>query len=101
MVHTYSGYENKVKTNLEKRIVHMKMEDRIFRVRVPMEEERDPKAGKTIQRKVFPGYVLVEMITNDESWYVVRNSRALWVPRSPHPPVRVGGEHHVWMTPNP
>jgi transcriptional antiterminator NusG len=74
VVHTYSGYENKVKTNLEKRIVHMKMEDRIFRVRVPMEEERDPKAGKTIQRKVFPGYVLVEMIMTDESWYVVRNT---------------------------
>ncbi|HPZ22235.1 MAG TPA: transcription termination/antitermination protein NusG [Bacillota bacterium] len=74
VVHTYSGYENKVKANLEKRIVHMKMEDRIFRVRVPMEEERDPKAGKTVQKKVFPGYVLVEMIMTDESWYVVRNT---------------------------
>lgn len=74
MVHTYSGYENKVKTNLEKRIVHMKMEDSIFRVRVPMEEERDPKAGKTVQRKVFPGYVLVEMLMTDASWFVVRNT---------------------------
>lgn len=52
----------------------MKMEDKIFRVRVPMEEERDPKAGKTMQKKVFPGYVLVEMIMTDESWYVVRNT---------------------------
>lgn len=52
----------------------MKMEDKIFRVRVPMEEERDPKAGKTVQKKVFPGYVLVEMIMTDESWYVVRNT---------------------------
>lgn len=74
VVHTYSGYENKVKANLEKRIVHMKMEDRIFRVRVPMEEERDLKAGKTVQKKVFPGYVLVEMVMTDESWYVVRNT---------------------------
>ncbi|HOB35402.1 MAG: transcription termination/antitermination protein NusG [Firmicutes bacterium] len=74
VVHTYSGYENKVKANLEKRIAHMKMEDKIFRVRVPMEEERDPKAGKTVQKKVFPGYVLVEMIMTDESWYVVRNT---------------------------
>jgi len=74
VVHTYSGYENKVKANLEKRIVHMKMEDRIFRVRVPMEEERDLKAGKTVQKKIFPGYVLVEMIMTDESWYVVRNT---------------------------
>lgn len=74
VVHTYSGYENKVKANLEKRLVHMKMEDRIFRVRVPMEEERDPKAGKTVQKKVFPGYVLVEMIMTDESWFVVRNT---------------------------
>jgi transcriptional antiterminator NusG len=52
----------------------MKMEDRIFRVRVPMEEERDLKAGKTVLKKVFPGYVLVEMIMTDESWYVVRNT---------------------------
>ena len=74
VVHTYSGYENKVKANLEKRIVHMKMEDCIFRVRVPMEEERDLKAGKTVQKKIFPGYVLVEMIMTDESWYVVRNT---------------------------
>lgn len=74
VVHTYSGYENKVKANLEKRIVHMKMEDRIFRVRVPMEDERDPKTGKTVQKKIFPGYVLVEMIMTDESWFVVRNT---------------------------
>ena len=76
VVHTYSGYENKVKANLEKRLVHMKMEDRIFRVLVPMEEELEIKNGKTrtVQKKVFPGYVLVEMAMTDESWFVVRNT---------------------------
>lgn len=75
-VHTYSGYENKVKTNLEKRIESMNMEDRIFRCIVPMETVREVKNGvvKEIQRKTFPGYVLVEMILTDESWYVVRNT---------------------------
>ncbi len=76
VVHTYSGYENKVKANLEKRLVHMKMEDRIFRVLVPMEEELERKGGqtKTVQKKIFPGYVLVEMALTDESWFVVRNT---------------------------
>ncbi|SEN60178.1 transcriptional antiterminator NusG [Lihuaxuella thermophila] len=76
MVHTYSGYENKVKTNLEKRVRSMDMEDKIFRVLVPMEEEVEHKDGKkkTVMRKVFPGYVLVEMIMTDDSWYVVRNT---------------------------
>lgn len=75
-VHTYSGYENKVKTNLEKRVVSMEMEDKIFRVLVPMEEEIEHKDGKkkSVMRKVFPGYVLVEMIMTDDSWYVVRNT---------------------------
>ncbi|MGA8943411.1 MAG: transcription termination/antitermination protein NusG [Thermoactinomyces sp.] len=76
VVHTYSGYENKVKTNLEKRVQSMDMQDKIFRVLVPMEEEVEHKDGKKkmVMRKVFPGYVLVEMIMTDDSWYVVRNT---------------------------
>ncbi|TCS81563.1 transcription termination/antitermination protein NusG [Tepidibacillus fermentans] len=76
VVHTYSGYENKVKTNLEKRVESMGMEDKIFRVLVPVEEEIENKDGKkkSVMRKVFPGYVLVEMIMTDDSWYVVRNT---------------------------
>lgn len=76
VVHTYSGYENKVKANLEKRVESMGMEDKIFRVLVPMEEELVNKDGKkkTVMRKVYPGYVLVEMVQTDDSWYVVRNT---------------------------
>ncbi|OGX68247.1 MAG: transcription termination/antitermination protein NusG [Paenibacillus sp. RIFOXYA1_FULL_44_5] len=76
VVHTYSGYENKVKANLEKRVESMNMQDKIFRVLVPMEEEIVYKDGKkkTVLRKVYPGYVLVEMIQTDDSWYVVRNT---------------------------
>ncbi len=76
VVHTYSGYENKVKTNLEKRVESMGMEDKIFRVLVPTEEEVETKDGKkrTVTKKVFPGYVLVEMVMTDDSWYVVRNT---------------------------
>lgn len=76
VVHTYSGYENKVKANLEKRVESMGMEDKIFRVLVPMEEEIVNKDGKkkTVLRKVYPGYVIVEMIQTDDSWYVVRNT---------------------------
>lgn len=76
VVHTYSGYENKVKTNLEKRVHSMEMKDKIFRVLVPTEEGIEHKDGKkkTVTRKVFPGYVLVEMIMTDDSWYVVRNT---------------------------
>ena len=75
-IHTYSGYENKVKNHLEARIASMDMRDKIFRVVVPMEEEVEIKQGqrRTVQRKVFPGYVLVEMIMSDEAWYVVRNT---------------------------
>lgn len=75
-IHTYAGYENKVKENLEKRAESMHMEDYITRVIVPMEEEVQMKDGrkKVIQRKVFPGYVLVEMVMTDHSWYVVRNT---------------------------
>ena len=76
VVHTYSGYENKVKANLEKRVETMGMQDKIFRVVVPEEEETEIKNGKTkvVKRKVFPGYVLVEIIMTDDSWYVVRNT---------------------------
>ncbi len=76
VVHTYSGYENKVKANLEKRVESMGMSDKIFRVIVPEEEETDFKNGKKkiVKRKVFPGYVLVEIVMTDDSWYVVRNT---------------------------
>jgi len=76
VIHTYSGYENKVKTNLEHRISSMDMGDKIFQVLVPTEEEIEIKNGKRhpVERKVFPGYVLVEMIMGDDSWYVVRNT---------------------------
>jgi transcriptional antiterminator NusG len=75
-IHTYSGYENKVKSHLEARINSMDMRKKIFRVIVPMEEEVEIKQGqrRTVQRKVFPGYVLVEMVMSDEAWYVVRNT---------------------------
>lgn len=76
VIHTYSGYENKVKANLERRVESMGMEDKIFRVIVPVEEEFEIKNGKRkiIKKKVYPGYVLVEMILTDDSWYVVRNT---------------------------
>jgi len=76
VIHTYSGYENKVKANLEKRVESMNVGDKIFRVLVPMEDEIEIKNGKKkiLKRKVFPGYVLVEMILTDDSWYVVRNT---------------------------
>ncbi|WP_134220140.1 MULTISPECIES: transcription termination/antitermination protein NusG [Pelotomaculum] len=76
VVHTYSGYENKVKANLEKRIESMNMEEKIFRILVPMEDEIEMKDGKKkiSKRKIFPGYVLVEMFMTDDSWYVVRNT---------------------------
>ncbi|SFB24808.1 MULTISPECIES: transcription termination/antitermination protein NusG [unclassified Bacillus (in: firmicutes)] len=76
VVHTYSGYENKVKANLEKRVESMGMQDKIFRVVVPEEEETDFKNGKkkVTKKKVFPGYVLVEIVMTDDSWYVVRNT---------------------------
>src|SRR5690348_3746330 len=76
VIHTYSGYENKVKANLEKRVESMDTSDKIFRVLVPMEEESVVKDGKrkTVMRKVYPGYVMVEMVQTDDSWYVVRNT---------------------------
>ena len=79
VIHTYSGYENKVKANLEHRIESMGMEDRIFQVLVPMEDEIEIRQGQrhTVQKKVYPGYVLVEMILDPDSWFVVRNTPEL------------------------
>lgn len=76
VIHTYSGYENKVKANLERKVHSMGMEDEIFRIVVPMEDEVEIKDGKkkVAKKKVFPGYVLVEMIVSDKSWYIVRNT---------------------------
>jgi transcriptional antiterminator NusG len=76
VIHSYSGYENKVKANLETRIQSMHMEDRIFEVHIPMEDVVEFKAGKkvTVPRKVFPGYILVRMTLDDDSWYTVRNT---------------------------
>ena len=76
VIHTYSGYENKVKANLEHRILSMDMGHKIYQVLVPTEEEIEIKNGKRhpVERKVFPGYVLVEMSMSDDSWYVVRNT---------------------------
>lgn len=76
IVHTYSGHENKVKVNLEKRIEYMNMGEKIFRVEVPQKTVTQVKGGKKSEReeKIFPGYVLVEMIMDDDSWYVVRHT---------------------------
>lgn len=76
VIHTYSGYENKVMATLERKVKSMGLENVINRILVPMEDEVDIKDGKkrTVKRKVFPGYVLVEMEVNDRSWYVVRNT---------------------------
>ena len=79
VVHTYSGYENKVKANIEKTIENRHLEDQILEVRVPMEEVVEVKNGtkKQVLRKLFPGYVLINMIMNDDTWYVVRNTRGV------------------------
>ncbi|MBN1179867.1 MAG: transcription termination/antitermination protein NusG [Anaerolineae bacterium] len=76
VIHCYSGYEHKVKHNLEQRIETMQMQDKIFQVVIPTEEEIEVKEGKrrTIERRVFPGYILVQMLMEDESWYIVRNT---------------------------
>ncbi len=76
VVHTYAGYENKVKANLASRIQSMNMEDKIYDVVVPTEEVMELKSGKmqAVQKKVFPGYILVRMELDDDSWYVVRNT---------------------------
>lgn len=80
VVHTYSGYENKVKANIEKTIENNKdLAERILEVRVPMQEVVEMKNGvkKTVQKKLFPGYVLLNMVMDDDTWYVVRNTRGV------------------------
>jgi transcriptional antiterminator NusG len=79
VVHTYSGYENKVKANIEKTIENRKLQDQILEVSVPLEDVIEVKNGKekTVQRKMFPGYVLLNMYMNDDTWYVVRNTRGV------------------------
>ena len=79
VVHTYSGYENKVKANIDKAIENRHLEDSILEVRVPMQDVVEVKNGakKTVQKKMFPGYVLINMIMNDATWYVVRNTRGV------------------------
>jgi len=76
VIHTYAGYENRVERNLLRRVESMNMKDRIFRILVPTEKEITSKGGqkKTVEKKVFPGYIMVEMILDDDSWSVVRNT---------------------------
>ncbi|MDD6435184.1 MAG: transcription termination/antitermination protein NusG [Clostridiales bacterium] len=79
VVHTYSGYENKVKANIDKAIENRHLEDEILEVRVPMQDVVEMKNGvaKQVSKKMFPGYVLLHMIMNDDTWYVVRNTRGV------------------------
>ena len=79
VVHTYSGYENKVKANIDKTIENRHLEDQILEVRVPLEEVIEMKNGvqKVSMKKLFPGYVMIHMIMNDDTWYVVRNTRGV------------------------
>ena len=79
VVHTYSGYENKVKANIEKTIENRGLQEEILEVRVPMEDVVEVKNGvkKASQKKLFPGYVMINMVMNDDTWYVVRNTRGV------------------------
>ena len=79
VVHTYSGYENKVKANIEKTIENRNLQEEILEVRVPLQDVMEMKNGvrKTVQKKMFPGYVLINMVMNDDTWYVVRNTRGV------------------------
>ncbi len=79
VVHTYSGYENKVKANIDKTIENRHLEDQILEVRVPLQDVVELKNGarKQVQKKMFPGYVLINMVMNDDTWYVVRNTRGV------------------------
>ncbi len=79
VVHTYSGYENKVKDSIQKTVANRGMQDRILEVEVPLEDSVEEKNGRqvVVQRKVFPGYVLINMVMNDDTWYVVRNTRGV------------------------
>lgn len=79
VVHTYSGYENKVKANIEKTIANRHLEDQILEVRIPMQDVLELKNGvqKQVEKKMFPCYVLLNMVMNDDTWYVVRNTRGV------------------------
>ena len=79
VVHTYSGYENKVKANIDKTIENRHLENQILEGRVPLEDVEENKDGKRriVQKKMFPGYVLIHMVMNDDTWYVVRNTRGV------------------------
>ncbi len=79
VIHTFSGYEKKVQANIEKSVENRNLHDLIMDIRVPMEEVVEPKGNeqKVVQRKVFPGYVMVKMIMTDDSWYVIRNTRGV------------------------
>ena len=106
VIHTYSGYENKVKTNIEKIVENRGMEDIIQDIRVPMEEviEQKGEERKLVSRKMLPGYVIVKMVMNDDSWYIVRNTRGVTsfvgpgskpVPLTEEEIVELGIEKHV------
>lgn len=101
VVHTYSGYENKVKANIEKVIKNRNLQKYIHDIQVPMEEQVEVKDGKkkTTLKKVFPGYVMVKMIMNEESWYVVRNTRGVtgFVGPEPNKPVPLSEQEVVSM----
>lgn len=96
VVHTYSGYENKVKANIEKVVENRNLQKYIYDIQVPMEEQIEVKDGKkkSTLKKVFPGYVMVKMIMNEESWYVVRNTRGVtgFVGPEPNKPVPLSDE---------
>ena len=79
VAHTYSGYENKVKANIEKTVTNRHLDDQILEVRVPMQDTTEIKNGvsKSVSKKMLPGYVLINMILNDDTWYVVRNTRGV------------------------
>ena len=80
VVHTYSGYENKVKANIEKTIENRHLQEEILEVRVPLEDVQETKSDggkKTVTKKILPGYVLIKMVMNDDTWYVVRNTRGV------------------------
>lgn len=106
VVHTYSGYENKVKANIEKIVENRGMQDQIHEVSVPVQEVVEVKNGqkKTVQRKIFPGYVLIKMFMNEDTWYVVRNTRGVTsfvgpeskpVPLTPEEVIMMGIETHT------
>ena len=106
VVHTYSGYENKVKVDIEKTIENRKLQDEILEVRVPLEDVVEMRNGvkKQVSRKMFPGYVLIHMIMNDDTWYVVRNTRGVTsfvgpeskpVPLTPEEVIMMGIETHA------